>query len=316
MGFHARLMQSIFVLAGMILLAALLRRLSVIKDEHGPVFASLVTDLTLPALIFSTLARHKLTEEQLWLALIMMFAETVCIFAAIGVSGLLRLSPAKRGAVVLASAFGSSAFLGYAVVKQVFYDQPGAMTDAVILSELGGGALIFTVGVYLAIHYGSADRARNVPIEALKRFIVSPVFLSLAGGITFSLLSIDTTRGLFVPIFRLLKTLGNANTVFVALAIGTMLRFHDLRSAIWIVAAVCVIKLVLQPAVAAIPGHLLRLDATAMNVLVLETAMPSATLSAVFAARYGCDGRLGALLVFATLLASTVSVAVVVALLG
>ena len=41
---------------------------------------------------------------------------------------------------------------------------------------------------------------------------------------------------------------------------------------------------------------------------VLEAAMPSATLSAVFAQRYGCDAGLASLLIFSTVVLSFLTI--------
>jgi predicted permease len=50
------------------------------------------------------------------------------------------------------------------------------------------------------------------------------------------------------------------------------------------------------------------MTATQTQILVLEAAMPSALLTVVLASSYGCDAKLASKLVFATSLASAVTV--------
>jgi len=84
--------QSVATLAGLIALAVALRRLGVITAEHGSLFAGLVTKVTLPALIFLSLAQQRLTWDQASLALAMMLAEVVCLAVA-WVAARLRRGP-------------------------------------------------------------------------------------------------------------------------------------------------------------------------------------------------------------------------------
>jgi len=63
MDIQTRVFSAIFVLMGLILLAMGLRRIGLVKEEQGPLFSALVTRITLPALIFSSLARSVLHWE-------------------------------------------------------------------------------------------------------------------------------------------------------------------------------------------------------------------------------------------------------------
>ncbi|MDP8257582.1 MAG: hypothetical protein P9M14_17685 [Candidatus Alcyoniella australis] len=56
--FHWQMVQSVFVLLGIIGLAIGLRRIGMIKAEHGGLLTKLVLNVTLPALIFTSLVRN------------------------------------------------------------------------------------------------------------------------------------------------------------------------------------------------------------------------------------------------------------------
>ena len=98
-----------------------------------------MTDVTLPALIFLSLAKQRLTWDQASLALGMMMTEVVCMAVAWVAARLLRLPNSQKGPFILASAFASATILGYPLVRQIFPDNAQAMPDAIVTSELGVG---------------------------------------------------------------------------------------------------------------------------------------------------------------------------------
>ena len=67
---------------GVILIAVLLRSRGLIKEEQGKVFADLVTHVTLPALIFSSLSHATIYPEYALLAILMVAAELVSLALA------------------------------------------------------------------------------------------------------------------------------------------------------------------------------------------------------------------------------------------
>ena len=81
MSFIAGFTQSVFVLAGLIALGASMKKKGLFKPEHGSVFAKVITDITLPALIFSSLAVQQVRFSQMEQPLVMGAAEIVCIIA-------------------------------------------------------------------------------------------------------------------------------------------------------------------------------------------------------------------------------------------
>ena len=87
-----------------------------------------------------------------------------------------------------------------------------------------------------------------------------------------------------------------------------MLRFTNLRKLLMLAVVVCVIKLFLQPVIVFFFSNLMTFPDLWKKVLVMEAAMPAATLSAVFAARYNCDGELAADMVFITVVLSAFTV--------
>ena len=316
MDIQAHVIASIVVLLSMICLAVLLRRVGLVNEKDGALLSRLVTHVTLPALIFVSLAKSVLHWEYAVLALIMLAAEIVCLGLAWLVGRRMQLAPPQMGAVTLAAGFGSSAMLGYALISQVYGGNVQAIAEAVVISELGVGPAMFTLGVMIAMYFGSEQEDVGQRMAEVLGFFRSPIFISVVAGLIWSSLKLPTDAPFVSVLFQALELLGSANAFLVAMAVGVLLHFGGLRSLLPLVAAVCAIKLILKPVMVWLPSLALDLTAVQTQILVLEAAMPSALLTVVLANTYGCDGKLASRLVFATALASVVTVVTMFTLLG
>ncbi len=107
-----------------------------------------------------------LAREELMAVAAMMISLLVCIILAWAVGRALKLGPKQLGAIILVASFGSSSTLGYALITQVFSGKPTALAEAVIISELGVGILIFTVEVAVAMYFGRPEGSS--PMSGLK----------------------------------------------------------------------------------------------------------------------------------------------------
>ena len=316
LSYDQSVIQAVAILIGLIFMAMALREWGVIKESDGGLFARLITQFTLPALIFSALSITTFDFDKLLLALVMIISQLACALIAWVAGNLLKLSRPRKGALILASTFTSSGFLGYAVVKEVYADNPEALSDAAIVSELGVAFLIFTLGILIAIQYGVKEASfKEKKKEALK-FFRSPIFFSLVLGILVSFLHPVKSNMYIGTIYKFLGTIAAANTLLVCLTIGSMLYFRDFRRVIPIVLLVIVIKLIIQPLLSHFQAGILEFSEIEHQIVVLEAAMPTAALTAVFAKRYGCDAELTSILVFATFITSILTMIMMVFLLG
>jgi len=308
--------MSITILMGVILLAVLLRSVGLIKEEQGKLFADLVTHVTLPALIFSSLSHATIYPEYVLLALFMITAELISLVLAWAIGRRLRLENAQMGSFMLVSAFGSSAFLGYALISQVFPGNIDTMTEAAIISEVGLAPVLFTVGTMVAIYYGRADLNGKGSLLSAMSFFKSPLFFSLVAGVFWSTMKLPVEGTLITPIFHFLEVLSSANTFLVAMTVGVLLHFSGMRAIICMILFTVLIKLILKPIMVWVPTLAMDLQVWQVQVLILEAAMPSALLTVVFAKTYGCDAKLASKLIFATIIASSITIIVMFGILA
>ncbi len=311
MGNSSGMINSIIVISLIYFFAVLLRQKKILKEEHSLTFARLVTDLFLPAIIFTNIAKQSVTLGEIKPALVMLLLEVVFILVAWGISVLLKFEKSKQGAIVFCSAFGSSTFLGYSLINQMYPGTPEAMSEAVIISEIGVGYPIFILGPILAAYFGSKKLGKSDWKVSLA-FFKSPVFFALIAGLLWSVLKLPREENIFIaPLFQLSSVLSAALTPVAILSVGLMYKKPKIRLIIIPLLIVISLKLFLKPILGNQLAIAFNFPELWRELLVILAAMPSAVLGVVFLRRYGGDASLASALLLVTTLLSAISLLVV-----
>ena len=301
--------QAIIVIVTLIAVGLVLKKRGIIADQHRPLFGRLVTDFALPALIFSGLVTREPRFEILLGVLVMVLAVCIHIILSWIIGKILHLNQPQLGSFMLVAAFGSSATLGYALITQIFPHNKTAITDAVMISELGIGVPLFIIGVIIAMHYG--QKGEGSFFLNIKSYLLSPIFISLIAGVLASFLLAGMKNPVWEIVLSTTRLIAASLIIFVALSVALMLKRVEFKS-FGILAIVTVfLSLILQPLIAYYLSDLVHISRIETDVLVLETAMPSGMIAAVLSDRYGCDGQLASILVLITYIFSLVTLPLV-----
>jgi predicted permease len=303
------LLESIAIIVGLILIGLLLKKQSIISDEQRPVFGRLVTDVALPALIFTCLAKQRIETNELVAVGIMAIALMVCMVLAWLAGRFLGLKAGQLGAFILVACIGSSSTLGFALISQAFPNDPTILAEAVTIGELGVGFLLFTVGAAVAIYFGKGERSSLT--GGMRTLLTTPIFISVILGLAFSFLQLPLNNPVFDLPFRVLEVLSGSLTIFVALTIALMLKPIPLGKLGRLIVAAALIKLIAKPLIAFSMAKTEELPMMLTDILLIEAAMPSGTVAAVLADRYGCDGSIASALVIATYGLSLITIPII-----
>lgn len=309
------LIEGVFILMAMILLAVILKRSGFLHKDQGSLFSRIVLHVTLPAVVFSSLAVNSFNEKFLLMSVVMLVIELICIAIAWAIGTYLKLKPGEKGALILVSAFGMTTLLGYPVIRQVFPDNPLAIEEAVITSEFGVGFLLFILGPVIAMHYGENEFSPKVIGKSLKNFLSSPLFISLVAGILVSFIPFDRSSQVFGEMIRFFKLVGNANLLLVAFTLGLIIEIKSEKSIYLFLVVAVIIKLIIKPLLAYWLTGFEGFTEMMRQIVFIETAMPSAILTAVFAKQYNCRPDLVSNAIVITLLLSLASVSLLFILL-
>ena len=302
------LIEGILIMLGIILLAVLLRKLAVLKKEDSLFFSRIVLQITLPALIFSSLAIKSFDSEFLIMAAIMAVIEIGMMIIAWGIATLLKFKSGEKGALILVSAFGMTSMLGYPIIRQAFPNSALAMDEAVVTSEIGVGLLLFIMGPLIAMYYSDSKVKEKDILKSVRKFFVSPIFISLVAGIGFSFLPINHSNRAFTAFIHFFHLIGNANLLMVAFTIGLIIELKSIKHIYLFLGLAILLKLIIKPLLATWLTNDPHFTEMMREIVVIETAMPSAILTVVFAKQYNCRPDLVSMAIMVTLVLSIFSV--------
>ena len=302
------LFEGVIVMVAIISLVVLLKKFTVLKKDDSLLFSRIVLQVTLPALIFSSLAVKVLDDRFVIMAAIMAVVEIGMIVLAWLLANLFKFQRGEKGALILVSAFGMTTMLGYPIIQQVFPNNPLAMEEAVVTSEFGVGLLLFILGPLIAMYYGESKVEGKFIMKSVQKFFVSPIFISLVAGIAVSFIPIDHNNQVFTTMIRFFELIGNANLLMVAITIGLIIEFKQFKSIYLFLGMAVLLKLIVKPLLAFWLTNDPRFTDMMREIVVIETALPSAILSVVFAKQYNCRPDLVAMAIMVTLVLSVISV--------
>lgn len=302
------LIEGVVIMLAIISLSVFLKKINVLKKEHSLLFSGIVLHITLPAIIFSSLATQSFNIEYIKMAGIMAVIEITIIFIAWFMATVLRFERGEKGALILVSAFGMTAMLGYPIIRQVFPGNPLAMEEAVVTSEFGVGLLLFILGPIIAMYYGDSKVQGNVILGSIKKFFTSPIFISMAAGILVSFIPINADNQIFKTSIRFFHLIGNANLLMVAFTIGLLVEFKKMNHLFIFLGIAIFLKLIIKPLMAYALTSGADFTDMMREIVFIETALPSAILGVVFAKQYNCRPDLVSLAIMLSLALSVVSV--------
>lgn len=286
----------------------IMKKRSIVREEDAALCARLLTTAALPAFIFFQLSTHPISSRQFLMILAMVVTGLLSLGAAWIAGKALRLDRQKIGALMLTSTFGSTALVGYPLIQFSFPNNPEALTDAILLSELGVGLPIFILGPAIAMHFGEDSGDIENRRSTLIEYFRSPIFFAVALGLIVAPLHIPVDNWFLAPFYEALSIIGNAVAVLACLILGLQLKLKSLKG-IWMLFIVSAfIQMAFQPWVAHVQADLYRLGTEQTQVLTLISSMPSAVLGSVFATHYKCASDTTSALIMMHILLSIVLV--------
>lgn len=304
-----------FVVTALVIIGIvrIMKRKGIFTDEYQPVFDKLVTELAIPAVIFSIFASYRFTPGTIRPAAVLFAVLVSALVLAYVVCRLLRLAPGVTGTIVMISGFGSTATMGYPVLAELFSTQAEIVNEGFTIATVGVAFPFFTLGVIIASHFGSLAAGKDVRVrDTFRDFLATPIFISFVAGLAASFVltrfQVPGAEG-FIGVFTSFFTIIHLSLGLILwIAIGLMLRPVRLRFFLPLFALVAVIKLLFSPAVAMLFGGVAGFPAVTQQLLLLEAAVPSGALAAVLASRYGCDTTLAGWMVVGTYIACIVTI--------
>jgi malate permease and related proteins len=310
------IIETVLAFAMVVLLNVFLKRKGVLRAEDVGVFAKLLTQVVLPAVIFFQFLRNPPAARHLLPILAMLLAGCGTLLGAWISGTALGFSRARTGALMIVSAFGSSALLGYPLIRFTFPHDPEAMTEAILISELAVGLPIFTLCPLVAIHFGEGSESAGSVRSTMLQYFRSPIFIAVVLGFAVSQLHLPLASPFVAPILQAAVIVDGTLAGLACLILGLQIEIKSFNRLVPMVIISALLQMGLQPFLAYGQAILYHLGGLERQVLVLVAAMPSAVLGPVFAVRYKCEGELASTVTFVNIILGAVGIPLAFWLMG
>lgn len=286
------------------------------SDSDLPVFDKIVTEIAVPAIIFSVFATAEITPDTLLPAAILFLVLLMALGIAYAVCHLCQCSPGVTGTIVMISGFGSTATMANPLLQYFFVSQPEIIGRGFIIGTLGVAFPFFTLGVLIASYFGAKEAGKEVRVsDTLRDFLGTPIFISfIAGGAVALFLMYFKVPGgsVFFDIFtHFFSILSLSLGLLIWIAIGLMLRPIALRVFLPVLGMVTAIKLLFEPFATTVLSVSAGQPLVMQQILLVLSAVPSGAIASVLASRYGCDSSLAGWMVVGTYLVCLLTIPLV-----
>ncbi len=141
--------------------------------------STLITKVTVPALILLTLTHADFKWDHSKMNLLLIAGSFVCLGLGWLIARAFRVDGPGTAAVILTTGFSSSSALGVPLISELFPANKQMIIDTVVISTLGMAPLVFTVGTMVTLYYGAHDLTpKQKRREMLSFFLLADIHRS------------------------------------------------------------------------------------------------------------------------------------------
>lgn len=273
----------------LIVVGVVVRAARMVDDKSRIVLTRLAFHVTIPAAIFTSIARAQLSLAMLYQVLIGLGLPL--ILAGVGYLTTRRLTdrPDQRG-VMLVSMVVLGIF-GYPFM-QLYYGDGGLARIA--MYDVGNALYAGTAALWFARSFGQTARgggSRPSPWESLVGLLASPILIAAVLGVLVSAAGVR----LGGPVGNLFDRLAGANTPLAMIAVGVYIRPRAAH--IGLVAQWVLIRMVLGGILGWAAALALGMHGVDVIVACTASALPAGTTTLVYAGNEGLDGEFAAAII-------------------
>jgi malate permease and related proteins len=295
------LLNQILVLIFLMAAGYAAQKMKFIDQDTLKAISSLILQVTLPALIISSMQfpfSSELLGTSLKIILISVISYAFIITVSYGYVRLVNAEGKKRDVLQFLLIFSNVSFMGFPVIH-VLYGDLGVFYTA--LFNIPFNVLLMTLGVMIM-----SRSTRQAGPTDFKRLFRNPGTIAVMIGFGFFLFSVSLPS----PLLRSLEMIGNTTTPLSMIFIGSLLAEVPVRSMFGDrqLYLVTLVRLLLIPLLIFIPLKLMGMEGLMLGIPVIIFAMPGAVLTGAFARLYDSDYFLASKAIFFTTLCSIITI--------
>ncbi len=291
-------MTKLFII---LFLGYIIFKLKVIDDHFVKKFSKLILDVTLPAMILSSVLnleeRQKLGDVLTAFAVAVALLFIVLPMVGLFLAKLLRVRKNQEGLYIYMNTYSNVGFMGFPVIK--------ALCGSVGLFYAAIFNLIFNLSIFsLGVWLMNKDKEKKTNFNP--RSVLTPGVIVAALSIVIYFLNIKPPD----LICDTIDTIGSITSPAAMLIIGCTLAKMDVKSIFgdWRLYPWMIIKQLIIPLILWVPFSMFIKNELLLIVVYILSAMPVANTAVLFANTYGGDTQLAARSIFLTTLVSLITV--------
>ncbi len=260
-------------------------------EQTRNVLTTVIYYLFLPALVIEVLWTADIGLQSLAFTGLGATAVLCGILLAWMFCRLFNFTPAKTGAVILASAFPNVTYLGLPVLEQTFGEW--ARSVVIQLDYFSASPLLFTLGVVIARHYGQESHKPRFILS----FLNTPPFWAAFIAVLLNQNHIPEPDWLL----GVLQKMSAAVVPIMLFSLGLALNWSSMRiQNIPFVLPVILVRMLFIPLLLFAIADSFPIPSREKAAAILDLSMPSMVLGIVFCDRYKLDSGLYAMSVTVT----------------
>lgn len=311
-----QLLSKTGVLFIVLLIGALARYKKILDEDSTKALAKLVLVVALPFLYFYSLATDFNLEllKAIWILPFFAVGMVAAGYVAAKIlSRFVGLESEGKATFVYLATFTNCGFLAIPIVAAL-YGSEGIIR--VVFFNVGFNLLYWTLGVWTLKNSSPGASSGNQGKRAASslRNLMNSGTIGLISGVIVGLAAVK------LPVFLLesTKILGSATIPLALIVVGSIMSKCDLeklRSYRKPIILLIFCRLIFVPAlVLFISGLFGFLSPLSRAVIVLQSAMPSASTTPIFTARFGGDSQFASVSVFVTHILSVITIPIFMSL--
>lgn len=272
------------------------RKAGILSATDSNAFSNLLVYIAFPATIFVSLHGRPLSGDMVSVPVVMVGIEMLILGAAYLIGRALKFDNRTIAALMLISAFGNTAFLGFPVVVSEFGGDPQALPSAVVLDQISRNIMMNTVGIWVVATLTGAGYSRKSMLDVLKSPMLIAAVLAIA------------TRGVHIPtpVMSLIQKIDGMTVPMSMICIGLMLSVGAARQNPAAIGIAFLLKMIAFPVLLWLSLPIVGVHGTVGHVAVLESAMPAAIIAGVLTNKYNANGQFASGAIFVMTLVSVI----------
>ena len=235
----------------------------------------------------------------------------ITLLLAAGLAQLLHLPRSRWGVFVVMTGLSNTLFIGLPVCTQLFGDE---CLPYVMIYYLGNTSFLQSLGIMLIQRAGTAEGTRTTVLGFFKNLLSKPPIL----GVIFSILMLVLDLQLPAVVMKFAGYIGDTVSPLALIYCGYIIWEVGLKNLRLLpgLPTMLVVRLGVAPVICWGICHLFGVTGLAMQVFVVESALPVVSQVPVLSGAFGADEQYAATGACLSTLASFISIPILMLLIG